>query len=414
MKILLINTFDTFGGAAIAANRLHKGLLDIGEESVYLVDEKYSDSPAIRTARHGFARVWNKVLPYLDRFPTRLYPDRERTFFSTAWAPNTTVSQINALNADIVHLHWTANGFIRLEDIARITKPVVWTLHDMWAFTGGCHYTGTCSRYLESCGQCPQLGSHKKDDLSSYIFKRKQKTWGDTPITFITPSRWLGQCAKDSPLLRNHRVEVIPNGINTSQYPVIEKNKARRELNLPEDKHLVLFGAMNATSDKRKGWALLTEALKKLENTAVGKPVELVIFGSPAKGSYPDLPFAVSDLATLSNPHQVACVYAAADVFIAPSLQENLSNMVMESLSCGTPVVAFNIGGMPDMIEHEKNGYLARAYETGDLAAGIRWVLEDPQRQRRRENARAKVEREFSAKHIAQKHLQLYHQVLGS
>ena len=409
----MFNTHDIRGGAARAAYRLHQGMRKADVDSRYIVAHKESDDP------HTFAPTSKKsrTLPFirssLDKLPLRLYPRKGKSVYSLNYLPTRKHSTVISSNPDIVHLHWIGEGFFGIEDIGKIKKPVVWTLHDMWAFTGGCHYAGTCTHYQNRCGSCPQLHSRQKTDLTTWIFERKKKAWKNIDLTIVTPSRWLGECARKSFLFRDRRVEVIPNGINPEQFKPHDQAWARSSLNLPLHKRIILFGAMYADSDRRKGMPELLTALAALRPDEIDQTA-IVIFGASGPQHPCPLKMPCHFMGTLHDNISLSLLYAAADVVISPSGEENLSNVVMESLSCGTPVVAFNIGGMPDMIEHMQNGYLARPCEAADLAEGIRWVLENEDRRRKlRENARTSVLNKYSIDLVVQQYIDLYKTVLG-
>ena len=409
IKPLLLSTSDINGGAARAAYRLHQGLKNIGVDSQMLVQNKQSDDYTVIVPVSKVGKGIGQLKPTLDILPLQLYPQRDRSTYSVQWLPDNLAAQVAQINPDLINLHWINHGYLKVETIAKFNKPIVWTLHDMWAFTGGCHYNGDCMNYTNSCGNCPQLHSSKEKDLSRWIWQRKAKAWQNLNLTIVTPSHWLAKCAASSSLLKDIRIEVIPNGLDTKQYKPIEKSVARSILGLPEDKQLILFGAVSATSDPRKGFNFLQSALQNLSQSGWGKQVEVVIFGASQPKNLPELGLKSHYLGRLNDDISLSLVYAAADVFLAPSIQDNLPNTVMESLACGTPCVAFDIGGMPDMIVHQQNGYLSKSFDIEDLARGITWVLEDKQRwlgisQRGRE----KVEAEFTLKAQAQKYMSLY------
>ncbi len=373
MKPLLLSTYDIQGGAARAAYRLHQGLRTIGVDSQILTPNRTSDDPNVLGSRSKSDKTIAFLRPGIDGFPLARYRKRTRDRYSLAWLPDQRVQQINLLNPDIVNLHWIGSGFLRLENLKKIKQPIVWTMHDMWAFTGGCHYTDGCDRYLNQCGACPLLGSQSKNDLSHWNWKRRERLFKQINLTIVSPSQWLTNCAKQSPLLRDRRIETIPNGLDLTIYQPYAKALARSLLKLPQDKPLILFGASDATSDRRKGFHLLAEALQHLSAMEWNISPEIVIFGS----SYGNLDcgFPVHYLGVLQDDLTLALAYSAADVFVAPSIQDNLPNTVLEAIACGTPTVAFAIGGMPDLIESGHTGYLAQPLDTADLATGIRWVL---------------------------------------
>jgi glycosyltransferase involved in cell wall biosynthesis len=412
---LLISSSDIDGGAARAAYRLHRGLKNIGVDSQMLVQNKQSDDYTVICPVSKIDKGIGKLKPTLDGLPIQLYAQRDRTPYSVQWLPDKLTEKVAKLNPDVINLHWINGGYLKIETIAKFKKPIVWTLHDMWAFTGGCHYNGDCMNYTTSCGACPQLDSNKEKDLSRWIWKRKSRAWQNLNLTIVTPSHWLAKCAASSSLLKNVRIEVIPYGLDTKQYKPIEKAVARSILGLPEDKQLILFGSVNATGDPRKGFNFLQSALQNLSQSGWRENVELFVFGSSKPINPIELGFNSHYLGKLSDDISLALVYAAADVFVAPSVQDNLPNTVMESLACGTPCVAFNIGGMPDMIDHQQNGYLAKPFNTDDLAKGIVWVLEDEERLRKLgSNSREKVEQNFTLEIQARKYLSMYYSCLES
>lgn len=413
MKIYIVSTDDILGGAARAAYRLHQGLRLIDVNSQMLVQSKSSDDFTVLGGKTKLEKGLGKVKPTLDILPLNFYPQREKTVFSTQWLPSNIHAKINQFNPDVVNLHWICGGFIPIESLAKFKVPLVWTLHDMWAFTGGCHYAGNCEGYLNNCGNCPQLKSNQSLDLSRWIWQRKSKAWDKLDLTVIALSDWLAECVKKSSLFHNKKVKIIPNGIDTNLYKPIDKKIARDLLNLPQDKKLILFGAISATSDKRKGFQFLNPALEKLALENQKKDFELVVFGASQPAQNSNLPFKTNYLGRLNDDVSLALVYSAVDVFIAPSLEDNLPNTVMESLACGTPSVAFKIGGMPDMIEHQINGYLAKPFDIDDLTHGISWIVKDNQNyQKLSENARKTVEDKFTLKLQAQRYLEVYQEAI--
>ena len=413
VNLLILNTTDNQGGAAIATYRLHCGLRSIGINSHLLVQVKKTDDYSVV----GPLTKWQKIFAffrlYLDVVTTRLYRKRKKVIFSPAWLSESLVSKVTKFNPDIVHLFWVCDGFLRIETLKKFKQPIVWTLHDMWPFTGGCHYDEGCGRFQHSCGNCPVLHSERERDLSRRIWERKQIAWEGVPIVVVATSHWLADMARSSSLFRGQRIEVIPNGIDTEIYKPISKEVARATYNLPQDKHLILFSAFGATSDKRKGNQFLVQALEKISRAGWGSNTELLIIGASRPENPPDLGMKVHYMGRMHDEISQVLLYSAADIVVAPSMQENLSNTVMESLACGTPVVAFNIGGMPDMIDHHVNGYLARPFDPDDLADGIMWVLENKDRRDvLSQRARQTVVERYALKVVANRYLVLYQSVL--
>ena len=412
MKILIVNTSDIQGGAARAADRLHKSLLAQNVDSKMLVQSKSSNDFTIVTEIEKTKKYFNKLRRFIDSIPVRFYKERTKSLFSPSWFGfSNMVDKINKINPDIVHLHWICHGMIKIEDLARIKAPIVWSLHDNWAFSGGCHIMQECEKYKYNCGACPRLGSDKEYDLSRKIFNRKQKTFSQIKnMTIVGLSKWLNECSKDSTLLKDQRHINLPNPININIFKPFDKNLSRELWSLPKDKKLVLFGANSATSDTNKGFNELSEALQKLKKN---EDIEFVVFGSSKPQKAPNFGFKTRYLGSLADDVSLVTLYSAVDVMVVPSLQENLSNAIMESLACATPVVGFDIGGNSDMIEHKKTGYLAEPFSTDDLADGIEWLLHVENYDKLCQNAREKVLREFDSKMVAQKYIELYKEILN-
>jgi glycosyltransferase involved in cell wall biosynthesis len=416
MKIASLSTFDNQGGAARAAYRLHQGLNQIDVESWILSQSKFSQDPKVIGAKtsSGIEQIKTGLRLTLDQLPLKRYGKKDRQLFSPHWLPSKVIEQVAQLNPDLINLHWVSAGYLKIETIAKFKQPLVWTLHDMWSFTGGCHYNQSCNKFTAACGACPLLGSDKEEDLSRQIWQRKHKAWQDLNLTVVTPSQWLGENAQASSLFGDRRVEVIPYGLDTETYRPIEQKTARALLKLPQDKQLLLFLSLNATSDKRKGFHLLQPALQQLKQSDWQSKLELMVVGASKPEKPLELGFKGHYLGTLQDDLTLALAYSAADVFVAPSLQDNLPNTVLEAIACGTPCVAFDIGGMPDMIEHKQNGYLAQPLAIDDLARGISWTIEDPlRRQQLSQRARTKAEQEFALKIQAQRYQALYQEILA-
>lgn len=420
MKVLLLNTFDTNSGSALAAQRLTQGLRSVGVNASMLVQKKVSENSTILGPQNKFEEFTAKASRALHNIPLKLRRQAVDSEFSVPWLPRTTwvgltqpLSRMAALKPDLINLHWVNYNYLQIEEIARLKAPIVWTMHDMWPFTGGCHYSGNCDRYAKTCGACPQLGSLNDRDLSRWVWQRKAKAWNRLNLTLVTPSSWLAECARQSSLFSSQRIEVIANGLDLGLYQPQPQQIARKTLNLPQDKKLVLFGAVNATQSRRKGFHLLQPALQQLANSTWQAQIDLVVFGANPSEHQPDLGFKTHYLGKISDEKVLALAYAAADVFVASSLQDNLPNTLVEAIACGTPCVAFSVGGIPDVVEHQQNGYLAHPYQIEDLAQGIAWVLEQPDRhQKLCSRARQKAEQEFSLERQAKRYLTLFDQAV--
>lgn len=370
MKVLTINTHDIRGGAAKAAYRLHQALIQSGLSSTMIVGQKFSLDPSIISVEdpyHGRSA-------FFDALPHYSYKKESHVFFSSAMVRNMPLlTFINNSDADIVHIHWVSQGFLSLEDIAEINKPIIFSLHDMWLFTGGCHYTQGCEAYLTYCQYCPALQSTQSEDLSSVNFKRKIQLFHlRNDITIVGLSRWIATEAKRSVILYKNRVEQLPNPINTDIFRPTPQHKARFNLNLPANEPIIIFAADGGTNDPRKGYKYLNNILSyPLSN----QHFHIITFGNSTTEKIEQSSHTIHHLTAIEDENEIAMLLSAANIVVLPSVQENLSNLVLESLSCGTPVVAFDIGGNSDMIRHLENGYLATFADSQDLVKGINWAL---------------------------------------
>lgn len=421
MNITHINATDLSGGAARAAYRLHCSLGELGLRSHMLVHYKSSADPSISLALKTRSPIekliyrWHKAQH--EREMAR-YPNKHGGLFSAQMLPSLFDLAAIPPDTDVIHLHWVCGEFVNIKAVAQIAKlgkPMVWTLHDMWPLTGGCHYAEACNAYTQQCGSCPSLHgvdqqSPSKNDLSQRVFKHKQQHWQGLPVTFIAPSTWVGECAQNSALFRHAPVKVIHHGLDLAQFHPHPPHLARQTLGLPLDKKLILFGAMNSTADQRKGFHLLLPALQQLAN---GADCELVIFGSDQAPTAQLTHYKTHVLGAIHNDATLSQIYAAADVMVVPSLQETFGQTAAEALACGTPVVAFDATGLKDVVDHRVNGYLARPFDPADLAAGIAWVIAQAPSPLRTQ-ARAKAERAFSQIQCAQHHVALYRAIVSN
>lgn len=411
MKVLMLNTLDETGGAARAAVRLQKGVQELGIESSLLVQFKSGKASDVICNGGALRKSARRLKTFLGTLPVRMYPNRPENNFSPALLPDKVPPEISVINPDIIHLHWLGAGFLGVETIGELNRPLIWTLHDSWAFTGGCHVPFECEKYRQDCGACPVLGSSRERDLSRWTWKRKERAWRDLNPTLAAPSRWLADCARSSSLFRDVRVEVIPNGLDTGIFQPGGKVDSRSLLGLPKDKKIILFGAVRGTSDPNKGFHLLTPALQAVGNNS--SDTLALVFSAFDSAGMPDLGMPVVSLGQVQDDTMLAAIYSAADVFVAPSIQEAFCQTAAEALACGTPVVAFGATGLLDVVEHQSCGYLARPYDVEDLGRGIAWVLEDKARHAElSRRARVKVEADFALPKVAQRYTELYQEVL--
>jgi len=409
IKVALVNTSDIIGGAAIACYRLFEALkVCDGVEANLLVKEKFSEQTDIQLINNSFFKKkkgdLNFILEKLSFLPYERGKDI-RFYYSN---PNfgQDISQLPAIqDADIIHFHWINKGFLSFDSFQKIKalgKPIVWTMHDMWTFTGGCHYASACTNYENSCGNCNFLKSPATTDLSNQIWSKKKAFYQDLNIQFVTCSKWLSDVASSSGLLKSQKVTNIPNPINTDIFKPSIPSKSKT--------NTILFQAMNL-SEERKGFQYLLKALESLKKTNpdFAKSIQLVIFGKAKGDLLENIGFKIEYLGLLKGEEAIIEAYNKSDCFIIPSLEDNLPNTVMESLACGKPVVAFNTGGIPEMVDHKKNGYIAQQKNVEDLANGIQWVLEDENRYNElSENAREKVMSHYSFEVVGSKYEEIY------
>lgn len=400
---------DVIGGAARAAYRLHQALVAEPKiESEMIVRLKENDDWRITGPESKFAKAAARLQPTLDGLPTLLQHTASPIFRSAAWLGRVNARTINQLDADVINLHWICAGFLSIEAIGRITKPVVWTLHDMWAFCGAEHLTADVpnARWRLGYEKTNRDPLHDGFDIDRWVWRRKQAAW-KSPLHIVTPSRWLADCARSSVLMREWDVTVIPNTLDVDKYKPIPKQLARKILCLPLDAKLVLFGAFRGTQSPHKGWDLLHPALSSI---AARLPnVHGVIFGQGEPKNPPSLGMPLHWMGHLHDDATLALLYSAADVMVVPSRQESFCQTGSEAHACGCPVVAFNATGLRDVVEHGQTGYLAEPYSSNDLAKGIEWVLADGERYARLSaQARERAVQLWSLHVVALQYLEVY------
>ncbi len=412
MKVLHLSTSDTQGGAAGSAYRLHNGLLQAGVQSRMYVRSKQSDDSTVveHEVQNGLTdRVRRRLYREKLRFDFRQYretrPDGLEPFSDDRtpyW-----LHDVFALNPDVINLHWVAN-FVDYRHFFQecVGKtPVVWRLSDLNPFTGGCHYDQGCGKYRDACGACPQLGSKKTSDLSRAVWNRKKEAFGalgDDQLHFVAQSEWIKDQVQASPLTERFEATVIPNGLDLELFRPRETEGMRTALEIPSDRRIVLFVAQSA-QNHRKGFGLLDEALSLLS----ADDVTLLSIG----GETPDLKTALPHLhlGTIESDLLLSVFYSLADLFVIPSRQDNLPNTVLESMACGTPIVGFDVGGIPDMVCSGETGWLAEAGNVRFLRDNIEQALNhDDERKRRGSRSRTVVEEEFTLQKQAREYRRLY------
>lgn len=419
MRILHLSTNDIRGGAARAAYRLHCSLCRQGYDSTMFVANRYSDDPTVAAFEppldftNRLSRILRKELIWRKfvRYQTTR-PDGCDSFSDDRSEYGATLLR-QLPSSDLINLHWVA-GFLDYQSFfSQLPRDVsiVWTLHDMNPFTGGCHYNDGCSRYTQGCGTCPQLGSHKLKDLSHKIWQRKQKAFSKLEshrLHIVTPSIWLAEEAKRVPLLERFPISSIPYGVNTEVFSPQDPSIARAALELPQNAKVVLFIAVS-TATRRKGFVYLAEALSGL------KEIPNLLLVSLGQGK----PSVNSDIAHLhlghiDNERLLSLIYSSAEVFAIPSLEDNLPNCVLESMSCGTPVVGCEVGGIPDMVRQGDTGLLVPPQDANALRTAIAEMLQNSAKcTEMAENCRRIATEEYSLEVQAQRYVDLYETIRG-
>jgi len=413
MRILIVNTSERTGGAAVAAGRLVDALGNYGVKAKMLVREKETkrltvcELPGQKSSQWHF--LWERFLIWW-----RLKFDKTHLFDIDTGYCGTDITKLPEFQeADVIHLHWVNQGMLSLKGIRKILdsgKRVVWTMHDIWPATAICHLTLDCRRFETHCEQCrlmPQEG--KGSDLAAEIWQRKQQMLEGRQISFVACSEWLAGEARKSALLKGQRITCIPNPIDTHLFRPGDKLAARKLLELPQEGRIILFASQRVTN-RYKGMDYLVEACQLLakEHPEAKEEISVAILGGHAEEISGLLPFRTCPLGYINEEHHIVAAYQAADVFVLPSLSENLPNTIMEAMACGTPSVGFRIGGIPEEIDHQEDGYVADYQNSEDLARGIWWALHEADSEALRKACLHKVAHNYSPETVARKYFALY------
>lgn len=419
MRVLIVNTSEKRGGAAVAANRLMAALNNNGVKAKMLVREKDTEDPSVvelgRRSYMHWLFLWERWLLYC-----RLGFNKKHLFDIDSGHCGTDITGLREFKeADVIHLHWVNQGMLSLKDLRRILdsgKPVVWTMHDMWPAMALCHYALDCHKYLTQCRECPLVPHNGLfGDFAAKIWKRKDRLYASrNSICFVACSRWLAAETRRSRLMTGQKIAAIPNPIDTHIFCRTDSEEARRAMRLPLDKKLICFVAQKVTN-KIKGMDYLIEACKRLaeEHPELKESMGIVILGGHVDDLMGDFGFPVYPLSYISDPRMIAQVYNSVDLFVTPSLQDNLPNTIMEAMACGVPCVGFNVGGIPEMIDHNKNGYVAEYRSAADFAKGIHRVLFGGDYKSMSDCAISKVTTCYSQQSVAMKYIEIYNQALA-
>lgn len=418
MNILIVNTSERTGGAAVAAGRLMEALNRNGGRAHMLVRDKQTDSLTVSGLSDRWFRrwhfLWERWCVFWD-----MHFSRARLFEVDIANTGVDITRLPEFEwADVIHLHWINQGMLSLSVIRKIVasgKPVVWTMHDMWPATAICHYARDCEAYVSGCTKCPLLPhGGSRNDLARRVWRKKKALYVNSNICFVACSRWLEAKAKKSALLAGQRVVSIPNAIDQHVYRPQNKSEARIDAGLPADKHVVLFVSQKIT-DRRKGMEYFVEAVKRLveERSETLDDTVVAVLGAHSDEMEGRLPLPVYPMGYVDDERRIVRIYNAADVYVLPSLEDNLPNTIMESMACGVPCVGFRVGGIPEMIDHQRNGYVANPRDAHDLARGMRWVLFETPAEELSKAAVSKVWTCYSQQSVAVKYLEIYNERLA-
>lgn len=403
MKVIHVATIDT-GGAYKAAARLHEGLTRIGVQSEILLRTK-TNADSVGT--EFFSNKFSALISKAKNVWNLMHADGgiARDVLGTDISKNEKVRE-----ADVIILHWI-NSFLtagEIKKLAALRKPMIWFMHDMWLFTGGCHVGGECDRYERGCGNCPLVSKSGDEDTSRINFREKEVLMREIHAVVAGPSQWIVDCAGHSSILAGKKLVCLPNMLDTEVFcPMEDRSCLRDKYGIGRDKKVILFGAADiGTGNKAKGFGYLQDALTELPK----EQYQLVVFGNAKNDMKLPQGFDVTLLGFISDERELAEIYNCADIFVTPSLQESFGYTACEAMACGTPVVAFPIGGLKEQITHLQNGYLAEFQNAQDIAKGIIYCAEN--REQLGVQARKSAMR-YSYEDVAVKYLELMETEMG-
>ncbi|MEL4869139.1 glycosyltransferase [Pantoea agglomerans] len=410
MKILILSNSDKVGGAAIAAYRHHRSLVEANVDSRMMVRNKLSDDYTVIGPQGKLKKIIDKIRTPVGNIINNITKTDGSGYRSGNWLPSAWAKIINQMDIDVVHIHWVGGETLSIEDIGKINKPIIWTFHDMWPFCGLEHYAcdTTESRWLNGYIR------NKTIDLDRIVWRRKRRSW-DTDMVIISPSKWLSSCIEKSALFKNNTIYTLPNILDISVFKPIGKEFCRNVLNLDKNKKIILFGAFGGSLDMRKGYDLFSAAIEELANKVPNiDDIQCMVFGQSKPERDINLPVKVKWLGHIHDDTTLALIYGAANVMVVPSRQDNLPQTATEAQACGCPVVAFNCTGFPDIISHQVTGYLANAFDYNDLAAGIAWVLNNPEKESiLRQNASSDARKKWSSVYLMPKYIKVYQDAIA-
>ncbi len=411
MRVLIVNTSEHTGGAAVAANRLMTALNNNGVKAKMLVRDKESNSLTVSALPNGLMSLWYFLWERLIIW-LHLHLKRKHLFEIDIANSGEDITKLPEFKeADVIHLHWINQGMLSISQIRKILdagKPLVWTMHDIWPATAICHYARDCEQFHRECKKCPLLPS-PQSGLANKIWRRKQQMLKGGHVVYVACSKWLAGEARKSALLEGQMITSIPNPIDTHVFHSVDKTQVRESLGLPKDKKIILFVSQKVT-DPRKGMKYFVEAVAKLAEKYPEMATDTVvaILGGHAEDVASQLALPSYPLGYINDLRRIVEVYNSADAFVLPSLEDNLPNTIMEAMACGVPCVGFQVGGIPEMIDHKDNGYIAGFKDSADLADGICYVMDDENREKLRKQCLKKVAQNYSQQSVASRYVEVY------
>ena len=378
-----------------------------------IVQKKLTSDRTIISPVSSVDKSMALLRPHIDRLPLIFEKQNTYELISSNWFGNSKiVEMINDAKPDIVNVHWINKGFLSLHDLLKIEAPVVFTIHDSWIFTGGCHIPGDCCKYIDECKSCPKFQNKWSifDPVWSN-FKKKRLKFSDSKFQFVAVSRWMEAKIKESSILGNSPVLVIPNTLDCTIFRPTHKKFCRDLLGLNNDNRKVLcFGAMSATTDLNKGGDLLLAALRFLDPALY----KIIVFGSSNSDYFSSVPHDIKYFDEIKDERLMAVIYNSADIFVMPSRLESFGQTASEAMACGTPVCAFSTSGLIDIVDHKINGYLATPFDPQDLARGIEWLSINKEKCDISNRCRNKAINKFSFDPVAQKYHELFLEIITS
>lgn len=409
MNILIVNFNDLKGGAAIASYRLHKKLNKLGHNSKMLVYRKFSKDEEVIGPKNILVKFYRIIRQHLGKIPNYFFKRNIEVLNSGSFLSTSFAKYINKSDCEIVHLNWINFDFLSIKDISEINKPIVWTLHDMWAFCGAEHLSYN-SQYITGYKKKLLLNGFLNFDLNSIVFEKKNRLW-KKPINIVTPSNWLADCARKSILMKDWPISVIPNSIDVNQWKLYNKSEIRELFNLNQTKKIILFSTSEPLGNYNKGFELLSSSLELIEDNNF----LLMIIGAQENKKFNNVAFEVRFFGSIKSQNILNQLYCCADVVVVPSRQESLSYVAIESICSSVPVVAYDNSGIKDVIQHMFNGYLAKPFEVKDFAHGINLILNDNKlRNILSLNARKFAKKTFDESKIARQYLKTYQNIINS